>query len=140
MIITQYEPEEAALEPQSVVLGQGTDRVLAALGLVAYTHRIPHLMITVERGSHAGGWKLGWKESIDAGLDLWEEMRARFAESGLTRIRRNGAPRENLARLGSAVASELGTPPDAALTVLLAVCLIRREEFDRRLLERRGRR
>ncbi|GHD81402.1 DUF6187 family protein [Streptomyces goshikiensis] len=138
MIVTQYTPEEAALEPQSIVLGQPTERILAALGIALHTHRVPHLMIAVERAAHTDGWSISWDEAVEAGLDLWEEMQPRFVGAGLTGIRRNGAPRENLIRFGTAVATEIGMPRDAALTVLLTVCLIRREEFDARVHERRA--
>ncbi|MFJ2821522.1 DUF6187 family protein [Streptomyces toxytricini] len=137
MIVTQYTPEEAEIEPQIIVLGQGTDRLLAALGIALHTHRVPHLMFAVERATHHDGWSIGWDEAVEAGLDLWEETSPRFEAAGLNAIRRNGAPRENLLRFGAAVAKEIGMPRDAALTVLLTVCLIRREEFDSRVRERR---
>ncbi|EMF02025.1 hypothetical protein H340_03349 [Streptomyces mobaraensis NBRC 13819 = DSM 40847] len=130
MIIVDYKGAESALEPQLIVLGTESERIFAALGMTTHLRSLGEVMLGAERAEHTGSWSLNWMEAVERGIHFWETFRNRFTSARLDGIRRNGAPRENLARCGTAVATELGLPADDPLVALLAVAMIRREEFD----------
>ncbi|WP_055557111.1 DUF6187 family protein [Streptomyces sp. NBRC 110028] len=130
MIITNYSGAESTLEPQLIVLGTETERILAALGMAYHSRDVARVMVSTEYAQHIGSWSFSWHEAVRHGTRAWAALRPRFTAAGLEDARRNGAPRENLARFGQAIATELGLPADDALVVLLAVAMIRREEFD----------